>query len=149
VVFDAIPYTEADIGQTYTYWIVEVEPTVPETGMTYDPMVIEVTVAITDAGNGVLNVVPTYSADTIFNNSYTASGNVVLEADKALAGRTLKAGEFSFQLKQGTTVLHTRRNDWRNITFDAILRYTEADIGQTYTYRRAIEQESCGQRDRV
>jgi len=89
---------------------------------------------VTDAGNGVLVATPTYSADKIFNNTYTASGSVTLAATKALAGRTLTAGEFSFQLKQGTTVLQTKTNALDGIiTFDAI-PYTQADIGQTYTY---------------
>ena len=58
IVFDAIPYTEADIGQTYTYTIREVVPASQETGMTYDPMVLTVDVEVTDAGNGDLTATP-------------------------------------------------------------------------------------------
>ncbi|MBP7403215.1 MAG: hypothetical protein KBA30_11415, partial [Clostridia bacterium] len=119
---------------TYTYRIVEVAGS--ETGMTYDPMVIEVTVAITDAGNGVLNMVPTYPADTVFDNTYEAAGEIALEADKTLTGRLLQNAEFTFQLQDSVgTVMQTKQNDVSgNVVFDA-LNYTQADIGQAYTYR--------------
>lgn len=134
ITFDAIQYTQADIGKTYTYTITEVKPVVPESGMTYDPMILTVSVLVEDAGNGVLKVTPTYPDDVIFNNSYLASGSIILEADKVLTGRTLTLGEFSFQLKLGDAVLQTKTNALDgSVTFDPI-SYTEADIGQTFTY---------------
>ncbi len=134
--FDAIEYDQDDIGNTYTYRIKEVVPTEPETGMTYDPMTLTFTVAVTDAGNGNLTVTPSYPADTVFNNTYAATGSFAAQVTKALAGRTLKADEFSFQLKNSDgVVLRTKQNAADgSITFDAIA-YTQADIGKTYTYR--------------
>ena len=137
IVFDPISYTEADIGQTYTYTIREVVPGSPETGMTYDPMVLSVDVAVTDAGNGDLTATPDYPADTTFNNTYRASGSVTLEADKVLSagGRDLETGEFTFELRnEAGTLLQTKTNAADgSIVFDPIY-YNEGSIGQTYTY---------------
>ena len=105
--------------------------------MTYDPMVLSVDVAVTDAGGGVLNATPDYPADTTFNNTYRASGNVTLRALKVLSagGRDLETGEFTFELRNGAgTLLQSKTNAADgSIVFDPI-PYTEADIGQTYTY---------------
>ena len=134
ITFDAIPYTQADIGKTYTYTITEAVPVAAESGMTYDPMKLTVSVLVEDTGNGVLKATPTYPSDVTFNNSYLASGSIILEADKVLTGRDLIAEEFSFQLKQGDSVLQTKKNALDgSIAFDAI-SYTQANIGQTFTY---------------
>lgn len=134
ITFAAIPYTMADRGQTYSYTIVEIPPLTQEPGMYYDPMVLAVSVQVTDNGDGTITATPSYQADTLFNNSYTASGSIVLTANKILVGRTLAAGEFSFQLKLGATLLQTKTNSLTGtVSFDPI-NYTVADIGQTYTY---------------
>ena len=134
IVFDPIYYNESAIGQTYTYTIREVVPASPETGMTYDPMVMAITVTVSDAGNGVLTVIPNYPNDTTFNNSYEADGSVSLEADKVLSGRILKAGEFSFELREGSTLLETVSNAADGSIVFSALDFDETDIGQTYTY---------------
>ena len=134
ITFAALPYVMADRGMTFNYTITEKVPAIPETGMFYDPMTINVSVLVTDNGDGTLTATPTYQADTIFNNSYTASGSIALTAHKTLDGRTLAAGEFSFQLKLGETVLQTKTNNLVGaVSFDPI-NYTVADIGQTYIY---------------
>ncbi|MGB4588247.1 MAG: FctA domain-containing protein [Clostridiaceae bacterium] len=134
ITFAAIPYVMADRGQTFNYTIVEVVPVTPETGMNYDPMIISVSVLVTDNGDGTLTATPTYPMDITFNNSYTASGSIAFTAHKTLDGRTLVAGEFSFQLKLGESILQTKTNNLVGaVSFDPI-NYTVADIGQTYTY---------------
>lgn len=134
ITFAAIPYTMADRGMTFNYTITEKVPATPELGLFYDPMTINVSVMVTDNGDGTMTATPTYQADTIFNNSYTASGSIILTAHKTLDGRTLAAGEFSFQLKLGETVLQTKTNNLVGaVSFDPI-NYTVADIGQTYIY---------------
>ncbi|HHX30385.1 MAG TPA: VWA domain-containing protein, partial [Clostridiaceae bacterium] len=134
VIFSAIPYTQADIGRTFTYTIKEVVPTVGENGMTYDPLVVTIQVQVTDAGNGELAITPVYSADTEFNNVYVAEGSFQPTVRKVLAGRELAAGEFTFALKRNGTVLQTKTNAADGtVTFDPIL-YTQDDIGQTYAY---------------
>ncbi len=134
VTFAAIGYTQADIGKTYTYTIKEVVGS--EGGMTYDPMVVTITVTVVDAGNGILTVTPTYPEDIEFNNSYVATGEWMPEVDKVLAGRTLKDGEFTFELQTGDgELLQTVANDADGkVTFDAIA-YDQDDIGKEFTYK--------------
>ncbi len=138
VTFDAIEYTQDDIGKTYKYTIVEVAGA--EGGMTYDPMEVEVTVTVTDAGNGELTVTPTYPEDTEFNNKYEAGDSWTPEVTKVLLGSTLTEGEFSFELKNVTdpenpVVVQTGVTNAADgsVTFDPI-SYTQDDIGKTYTY---------------
>ncbi|MBP3454259.1 MAG: Cna B-type domain-containing protein, partial [Clostridia bacterium] len=59
--FGKISYTEADVGETYTYTITETKGSLP--GMTYDETAHEVTVTITDNGDGTLAVTPNYGAN--------------------------------------------------------------------------------------
>lgn len=135
VVFAEIAYTQADIGKTYTYHVQELAGT--ENGMDYDASVIDITVSISDAGGGKLNVVPSYPADITFDNVYTASGDWAAALTKYLnaGGRVLENEEFSFELKdEHDTVLQTKKNDAAgNIVFDKIV-YSQADIGNTYRY---------------
>lgn len=134
VIFTTINYTEKDIGQTYQYTVKELIPAYPEAGMTYSEEEIVITVAVTDAGNGKLNVQVTYPDDKTFDNSYKAEGSWTPEVFKALDSRALRAEEFSFQLLKGKELLETVTNQADGkVTFKAI-RYSEADIGQTYTY---------------
>ncbi|HPF88178.1 MAG TPA: FctA domain-containing protein, partial [Candidatus Limiplasma sp.] len=95
---------------------------------------------IADLGNGVLEatLVEPEPEDTIFNNTYTASGEFNVDATvnptKVLTGRILSDHEFAFVLKQGDTVLETVYNVPNgNIPFTA-LTYTQDDIDQTYEY---------------
>ncbi len=131
IAFDAINYTLANVG-LHTYTITELPSALG--GITIDPMVLTVTVNVVDNGDGTLTATPSYPADVTFNNTYAASGSVSLAASKQLSGRTLAAGDFSFQLKEGATVLQTKTNAADgSITFDAI-NYTQADKGlHTYT----------------
>ncbi len=93
---------------------------------------------MTDEGGGVLAATATKPADTEFNNVYTATGaldiELVINPTKTLTGRDLTAGEFTFILRQGAQDLQTVTNDAQgNILFQPLV-YTEADIGQTYSY---------------
>ena len=97
ITFDAIGYTEKDIGQTYTYTIQEVIPEPGAMGMTYDPMVLTFTVSVTDAGNGALNVTPSFPADTEFNNVFTAMPSFTVD-------KTTTVDRFS---KVGDTIPYT------------------------------------------
>ena len=59
--------------------------------------------------------------DTEFNNFAVAPVKLVLTSAKALAGRELKAGEFSFVLKDSTgKVLQTKTNNAKEgvVAFD-------------------------------
>ena len=139
VTFTPFVFNASDAGYTYDFIIREVKPDPAETGMSYDPLEVRISVAIADSGlgDGVLILTPTYSSDTQFENTYTASGKLPSGAwaGKDLQGRTLAEGEFTFLLKDAQgTVLQTKTNAADgSITFDDIL-YTQDDIGQTYTY---------------
>ena len=142
VVFDAISYTTADIGKTYTYTISEVDG--DKAGYAYDKSVKTVTVVITDNGNGTITATPTYEGGAAsFVNTYTAKGSVTLDATKELKGRTLAAEQFSFELKDAAgNVLQTKKNDVDGkVAFDTI-DYTEADLNKspiTYTVSEVLE----------
>ena len=70
------------------------------TGVVYDPTRFAVHVMVTDAGDGTLACAVSYPEGGVaFVNGYEAKpATVSLVADKALAGRDLVAGEFSFQV---------------------------------------------------
>ena len=128
--FEAVNYTLADVG-THTYTITERNSGLG--GITHDTLVVTYTVTVTDNGNGTLSVSPSTPADTIFNNSYAATGSFTPSVTKALSGRALLAGEFSFELKEGTTVLQTVANAADGSIPFAAINYTLADVG-THTY---------------
>ncbi len=136
--FSKLSYTQDDIGQTYSYTIREVIPSPGETGMTYDPMVLTFQIHIEDAGHGKLSLEVEQPEDVTFRNSYVAMGeyniDTQLNPQKQLTGRMLKANEFIFVLRQGTQQIQSVRNTANgNIPFSPI-KFTQADIGQTYTY---------------
>ncbi|NMD37760.1 MAG: Cna B-type domain-containing protein, partial [Christensenellaceae bacterium] len=80
ITFDAIQYTQADIGNTYTYTINEIIPAVGESGMAYDSRTITFTVKVEDGGNGALIVTPSFPANVEFKNVFTP--NPVMTASK-------------------------------------------------------------------
>ena len=104
-------------------------------GITYDTTPKTVTIKVTDNGAGQLVVDTANSTLTVTaNNTYRASGTLDLTALKVLeAGdRALKAGEFSFQLKDAEgNVLQTKANAADGtVTFDTIT-YTLDDVANS------------------
>ena len=144
VPFDAIPYTAKDIGKSFHYLIVEHQPDEAdrETGMKYDEKLIEVTVTVSDLGEGKLGVVASSEEEGpfIFLNEYRASGSLELEATKVLNGRDLKEDEFNFLLKNddGIEVGNATNAQDGSIVFN--LDFTQEDIGNTYAY--TMEEEA-------
>lgn len=99
VVFDAIEYTQPG---TYRYTISEVVPQGGvKDGITYDTHTVELTVVVTDNGDGTMNVDAQYTGLREFTNVYTVSGDpkFSLSGTKVLNGRNLNNNEFSFVLK--------------------------------------------------
>ena len=108
--------------------------------MTYDASVVTAVVTVTDDGNGQLQAAVEYKdGDSTFENSYAAkSSKAQFVVTKELAGRTLKDGEFSFDLKdENGAVLQTKQNTAAGtVTFDEI----SYDAAGTYNYK-IVEKE--------
>ncbi|MDO7797512.1 FctA domain-containing protein [Enterococcus avium] len=135
VLFDAITYDQAG---TYEYTISEKIPAAKETGVTYDDTKYKVTVTVEEKA-GKLEATAVYETGEVptFKNAYKAlPGSIQLEAKKELDGRSLKADEFSFNLK-GDNVDQTKKNaaDGK-VTFDEIT-YDQAGTYE-YTISEAI-----------
>ncbi|MGT2764887.1 Spy0128 family protein [Streptococcus intermedius] len=127
VTFDTIEYTKAG---TYHYTITEKNTKLD--GVTYDKKVIKATVTVTDNGQGQLVAQVAYEQnDQTFTNQYQAAPTTAqLSANKQLTGRDLKAGEFSFELKNDKDeVLETVTNDkdgkitFKTLTYTAVGTY--------------------------
>gem|GEM_PF-3432508 len=132
--FNDIEFNETQIG-THKYTIKE-ESVVAVAGVKNDKTVYELTLSVTDNGDGTLNVVPEYSnGAAVFVNDFTADGEEVLHAKKILNGGTLKENQFTFELKDASgTVIDTEKNDSAgNVTFKK-LEYSQADIDKEFTY---------------
>ena len=133
IIFDALEYTEADAGKTYTYLVEEVLPTAGGVevsiyeGITYDTTVYKVEVTVSDNGTGGIDATYTVNGGNnaiTFNNRYdvtehdtvTITGNKVMTGDRT----TVKAGEFTFGLyyEDGTPVLDVN-GDHIQATVDA------------------------------
>jgi len=141
VSFANLVYDQDDIGETYTYKVVENIPADAdkEIGMTYSSNELIFTVTVIDAGDGVLSFEKAITqGSTVFNNEYKAAGELDIEAKinptKSLTGRALTAGEFTFELRQGDAVLQRVTNDAEGNILFSPLAYTEEDIDQTYNY---------------
>ena len=116
-------------------------------GYTYDAKEVEVTVDVTDNGQGQLVANATYSSEEGFTNTYKAAAtNLVVKASKKLAGATLAADQFTFELvdKDGK-VVGTAKNkadgsvEFPALSFDAAGDYSfkireknEGAAGYTY-----------------
>lgn len=133
--FGEITYTEPG---TYVYKVSEKNAGQTIDGITYSGNVAEITVTVTPNKKGELSAdVQVTSGETEFKNTYAAnsvdsSATDKIKVTKVLTGRDLKAGEFSFELREGlgedAKVIETVKNDANgNVTFKAI-KYTE--IGQ-------------------
>ncbi|MFQ9511250.1 MAG: Spy0128 family protein, partial [Lachnospiraceae bacterium] len=112
-------FTQADSGIPYTYTITEIGGSA--SGYTYDATIYTVSITATDDGAGKLTVTTVVSgsdgtghtytypgnetATVIFENGYDATGTlggegaVWIVAHKTLVGRELKAGEFTFHVR--------------------------------------------------
>ncbi|MBC5787252.1 Spy0128 family protein [Clostridium facile] len=142
--FGEITYTETG---TYTYTVVENNNDLG--GVTYDNTVYTVTVTVTDDGNGNLIAAVAYSKDNqlvehmVFHNQYTAAGTqVTIHANKALDGRDMKAGEFTFLLtdQSGKVVGKAVNTATGTVLFDPISYNTAG----TYTYTLTEQDNGLG-----
>jgi len=136
ITFDAIEYNA--VGE-HTYTVREKAGT--DTNIDYDPMNAVVTVNVTkNAATGLLSAAVTMPEDTEFNNYVVSPVVTKFDFTKKLAGRELKAGEFSFVLKDAAgNEVETVKNDAAgNVTFSE-LSFDNTKVGtHTYTVEEVI-----------
>lgn len=106
--FKAISYTATG---SHTYQVKEVAG--QDGTITYSDAVLDVTVSVTDDGSGQLTATANKTAaDLTFTNIYTPTATTAtITGTKALTGRDLAEGEFSFDLKDAdSNVVQTVQN---------------------------------------
>ena len=145
--FKALKFTKTGL---YNYLIKEKAGKVP--GVGYDKQPIKVTIRVQQEEDGQLiyNIVylgldesgKNKISKQSFTNKYTAKGtDATFSVTKKLAGRALKDGEFSFELKEDgkADVLQTKKNDKAGkVQFDAIKYQT---VG---THKYTITEKNTG-----
>ena len=136
ITMSSIEYTAAG---KHTYTLREVKGSAG--GITYDGKTYTIETTITDNGDGTLEAehVLKDAKTAEFKNSYNltpteSSVTDQVKATKSLTGRALAAGEFSFELVEGDSVVATGTNDASgNIAMGAV-KYTKPGK-HTYTLR--------------
>ncbi|WP_454920698.1 Spy0128 family protein [Abiotrophia defectiva] len=129
VEFPALNY---DATGNHTYTIREVNDHKP--GYTYDDKTLEVTVAVTDNGQGQLEAKATYASEEGFANTYKAAAtSLVVKANKKLAGATLAADQFTFELvdKDGKVVGTAKNKADGTVEFPAL----SFDMAGDYSFK--------------
>jgi len=116
VTFPVISY---DAAGPHTYTITEKAGS--EKGVTYDTAKHEVTVNVTDNGQGEL-VADVKDNNPTFTNTYkAATTTATITATKVLNGKALEADKYEFELKEGDKVVATAKNAADGtVTFPAI-----------------------------
>ena len=139
--FSTLSFDKAGV---YNYTVKEVAGT--NSDVDYDAMTINVKVTVTkDANTGLLSAstVMTSSGgeatdanDRVFNNYVVPPVPVNVNFTKALAGRTLVAGEFTFEMKdENGVVVATGTNDEHGVvTFNQLPEVTNAQVGKVIKY---------------
>ena len=135
ITFDAISYKE--VGE-HTYTVKEVKG--DNSTIAYDSSSKQVTVKVTKDGDKLKSEV-VYPDGNTFNNKFTPNAaNATIELDKALSGRDLVDGEFSFELYEGSNKLQTTTNKNGKVTFDSI---SYKEVGEhTYTIKEVKGENS-------
>ncbi len=115
ITMGAVRYTEAG---KHTYTLREAKGGTTSKGISYDAKTYTVVTTVTDRGDGALAVKHELkdAGAAEFKNSYTvtpedSSVTDQVTATKFLDGRDLKAGEFRFELVEGSNVVATGTNN--------------------------------------
>ena len=146
-----------DTAKTYYYLVRETNSGETIDGVTYDSRVYRVTIEVTDDLRGhLVSGVTIHDEqgiphDTIvFINTYVVSGDaqVTLEGTKTLEGAELTDGAFTFQMFAADESFTVSGDPIQTATnadgkFSMTLRYTDADVGNTYYY--IVKEENAGQ----
>ena len=131
VTFKEIEYAAA--GE-YTYTITEKAGS--EAGVTYDTATHEVTVNVTDDGQGQLVATVTGNNPTFTNTYKAAPAKIAIEAKKVLNGKELEIDEFEFELKEGDKVVATAKN-----AAGGLIRFSEISYSTAGVYNYTITEK--------
>ena len=131
VTFKEIEYAAA--GE-YTYTITEKAGS--EAGVTYDTATHEVTVNVTDDGQGQLVAAVTGNNPTFTNTYKAAPAKIAIEAKKVLNGKELEIDEFEFELKEGDKVVATAKN-----AAGGLIRFSEISYSTAGVYNYTITEK--------
>ena len=143
ITFPIITYKQSG---THYYQITEVKDEKP--AYQYDESKYVVKVDVTDDNAGKLTAKVTSvtkngelvkSEDLIgavtFTNTYSASADLELKAQKSMKVEAEQLGTFEFELKDADgKVIETVKNDEKGAISFSKLSYTEKDAGKTFTY---------------
>ena len=131
VTFKEIEYNEAG---DHTYTISEKAGS--EAGVTYDKSTHNVTVNVTDNGEGKL-VADVKDNNPTFTNTYKAApAKIAIEAKKVLNGKELEIDEFEFELKEGDKVVATAKN-----AAGGLIRFSEISYSKAGVYNYTITEK--------
>ena len=140
--FEALKYTAADIGKTFTYQVVEEIPTDAvndqKNGVTYDATVHTVTVKVVDNGEGGIalqnenGLVITAAEGLDFTNSYAS----VMEVPVALSGEKAITGDRTAWLEGETYTFELVDAEGKVIATDTVTKGDKifSFTLPTYTY---------------
>ncbi len=133
-----------DKAGSYKYHIVEKKANTTEKGVTYDANPVGVTVTVTADAKGKLSAAVAYeNDDKTFENTYAPKKtSAPIEVTKVLTGRTLKADEFEFVLKNdadGSEVQKVKN------TADGKVKFSPIDYTAAGTYKYTIVETNAGQ----
>ena len=131
VTFKEIEYAAA--GE-YTYTITEKAGS--EAGVTYDTATHEVTVNVTDNGQGQLEAAVAGNNPTFTNTYKAAPAKIAIEAKKVLNGKELEIDEFEFELKEGDKVVATAKN-----AAGGLIRFSEISYSKAGVYNYTITEK--------
>ncbi len=132
--FKAISYTATG---SHTYQVKEVAG--QDGTITYSDAVLDVTVSVTDDGSGQLTATANKTAaDLTFTNTYTPTATTAtITGTKALTGRDLAEGEFSFDLKDAAgNVVQTVQNG-----VDGTFAFAPLQLDKAGTYVYTVSEQ--------
>lgn len=133
--FKAISYTATG---SHTYQVKEVAG--QDGTITYSDAVLNVTVSVTDDGSGQLTATANKTAaDLTFTNTYTPTATTAtITGTKALTGRDLAEGEFSFDLKDAAgNVVQTVQNG-----VDGTFNFAPLQLDKAGTYVYTVSERA-------
>ena len=158
--FGALQFDESDSGTTFVYQMTEADGAMP--GMQYSDAVYTVRITPHDQGDGTMttDVVIEDAAGTalpadqkpLFENTYTVSGEVAIQAFKKLKGGDLADGQFAFDLDEvvtaedgSTSLVSVQRgvtNNAKGAVAFAPIAFDQTAIDSTHLY--AIHEVDAG-----